>query len=121
LFGKLVRKPFIVIVEKCDVVTRRIHDAAVARCCPTVPSLVADKSNPIIMEAGHNVRSIVIGCIIDNYDFEILEGLVKYTINSAAQQLSSVMGRNNDYDSWHFFANLSVLVLKNNPLPLFNA
>lgn len=97
---ELARQPLIIIIEKTNVsrVGRGSTNTNVAGIRGTARLAIADIVNPWIGETPDNIARPVRGSIIHDEELPVAIGLIKDTANCAADQMASVVCRQNNGD-----------------------
>ena len=98
LTSQLLRIPFVIVVQKSDVVTLGVANPRVSCRGSSPTAVMSDPADSFVFERIDDFIDGVIGSVVHNNKLKIAEGLVQHAANSYGQQLWSIAGRNNNTD-----------------------
>ena len=101
LTGELLRKPFVVVVQKGHEIPDRIEHAGISRRADPPVRLVSDVSDARVLEGTDDGLGVVARIVIHDDDLEVLVRLTENAPNGRSEELRPAVRGNDDADSGH--------------------
>jgi hypothetical protein len=109
LASQLFWVPFVIIVQKSDVVTARFANPGVSCRRSTPTAIMSNEPDSIVVKVLDDLADTIIGSIVHDNNFEIAKGLAEHAPDRRRQELGAIARRYDHADLWHCHLSLEEL------------